>query len=90
MLLTDEQVELFAIRAAKGNNGGEWATHYADEHKEYWRSFVRDMALALSDIHESARRMSFQNEWYLEGLRNPPGDYVLMRLGPVTSDEIPF
>jgi len=42
--LTDAQIEAFAIRAAKGNNGGEWATHYAEEHKDFWRSFVRDLA----------------------------------------------
>ncbi len=51
---------------------------------------IAELEKTLSDIHASTRRMSFTNEWYLEGLRNPPGDYVLMRLGPVTSDETPF
>lgn len=36
-------IEQFAIRAAKGNNGGEWATHYTEEQKEYWRQFVREL-----------------------------------------------
>lgn len=49
MPLTDDQVEMFAIRAAKGNNGGEWATHYADEHKEYWRTFVRSIAATIEE-----------------------------------------
>lgn len=36
-------IEQFAIRAAKGNNGGEWATHYTEEQKEYWRQFVHEL-----------------------------------------------
>jgi hypothetical protein len=39
-------IEQFAIRAAKGNNGGEWSTHYTEEQKEYWRQFVRDLVAA--------------------------------------------
>jgi hypothetical protein len=46
-MLNDETIELFAIRAAKGNNGGEWATHYNEDQKDYWRTFVRDMAASL-------------------------------------------
>jgi hypothetical protein len=44
----------------------------------------------IAEIHASTRRMSFREEWYLDGLRNPPGDYVLMRVGPVTSEEVAF
>lgn len=51
---------------------------------------IAELEARLAEIFSSARRMSFENEWYLEGLRNPPGDYVLMRVGPVTSDETPF
>ncbi len=51
---------------------------------------IAELEAQLSEIHASTRRMSFENEWYLDGLRNPPGDYVLMRVGPVTSDETPF
>lgn len=40
-------IEHFAIRAAKGNNGGEWATHYTDAQKEFWRQFVRDLISQL-------------------------------------------
>ena len=43
MTWTDEQVEKFAIRAALGNNGGTWAEHYQECHKEYWRKFIRDL-----------------------------------------------
>jgi hypothetical protein len=39
----DQIVESLAIRAALGNNGGAWATHYDDIHKEHWRQFVRDL-----------------------------------------------
>ncbi len=46
-MLSDEQIEAFAIRAALGNNGGEWATHYVEKHKEHWRQFVRDLIAAI-------------------------------------------
>lgn len=39
--MTDAQIESLAIRAAKGNNGGEWATHYTDEQKAYWRTLIQ-------------------------------------------------
>lgn len=43
--MTDKEIEDLAIRAAKGNNGGEWATHYTETEaqKAYWRQWVRDM-----------------------------------------------
>jgi len=47
--LTDEQVESFAIRVALGNNGGTWADHYHEEHKNHWRQFVRDLAQDVSE-----------------------------------------
>jgi hypothetical protein len=43
MLLSDEQVEKFAIRAARGHNGGSWDGHYTEDHKSFWRQYVRDM-----------------------------------------------
>lgn len=39
-------VEQLAIRCARGNNGGEWATHYTEEQKEFWRAFVVDLIAA--------------------------------------------
>lgn len=36
-------IERYAIRCARGNNGGEWATHYTEDQKEFWRTFVRDL-----------------------------------------------
>lgn len=51
---------------------------------------VAELERQLSEIHASARRMSFAHEWYIEGVRTPPGDYVLMRLGPASSDEPVF
>lgn len=42
--LAPESVEALAIRAAKGNNGGQWATHYTEGQREHWRQFVRDLA----------------------------------------------
>lgn len=43
----DEDIERFAIRCARGNNGGEWATHYTEEQKQFWRLFVRDLAVEM-------------------------------------------
>ena len=51
-----ELVERFAIRCAKGNNGGEWASHYTEDQKNFWRSFVNDLIVDLvaSDIRPDA------------------------------------
>lgn len=43
-MLSDELIDRFAIRCAKGNNGGEWAMHYTEEQKNFWRRFVRELA----------------------------------------------
>lgn len=43
-MMNEETIEKFAIQCAKGNNGGEWSSHYTDEQKEFWRNFVRQMA----------------------------------------------
>ena len=51
---------------------------------------IADLEAALAEIHSSATRGGFAVEWYFGGVRTPPGDYVLMRVGPVTSDETPF
>lgn len=51
---------------------------------------IAELEAQIAEIHASTRRMSFRDEWYLEGVRNPPGDYVLMRIGPVTSEDVPF
>ncbi len=48
--MTDEEIEALAIRAAKGNNGGEWATHYTEGQKDYWRQFVRDLATEAFEL----------------------------------------
>lgn len=45
--MTDEDIEALAIRAAKGNNGGEWATHYTEKQKAYWRQWVKDIGQAV-------------------------------------------
>ncbi len=51
-MLSDEQIELFAIRAAKGNNGGKWSEHYTDDQKDYWRRFVRDLAGSIRGVQD--------------------------------------
>jgi hypothetical protein len=45
--LASDQLEAFAIRCAKGNNGGEWATHYNEDQKNFWRDFVRQIAVDI-------------------------------------------
>lgn len=50
--MTDEQLESFAIRAAPGNNGGEWATHYTEGQKEHWRQFVKDLVADILKTQE--------------------------------------
>lgn len=42
--MSSEMIERYAIRCARGNNGGEWAVHYTEEQKNFWRQFVRDLA----------------------------------------------
>jgi hypothetical protein len=46
-MTTDDLIESFAIRAALGNNGGTWTTHYTEAQKEHWRRFVRDMIVHI-------------------------------------------
>lgn len=41
--------EAFAICCARGNNGGEWSTHYTEDQKNFWRKFVQDL---IKDIKE--------------------------------------
>ena len=50
--MTPELIERYAIRCAKGNSGGEWATHYTADQKEFWRKFVRDLVDELGGIVE--------------------------------------
>ena len=41
--MSEEQIDKFAMRIALGNNGGQWESHYKEEHKEFWRNIVREM-----------------------------------------------
>lgn len=47
------------------------------------RARIAELEKTLSEIHASVRRVTFTAEWYLDGLRHEPGDYVIMRVGPV-------
>jgi hypothetical protein len=33
--------------AERGNNGGEWATHYSETQKDLWRQFIKELAYEL-------------------------------------------
>lgn len=66
--MTDEDIEALAIRAAKGNNGGEWATHYTEKQKAYWRQWVRDIARDAVAT-ERERIAAFQRRRHGQSLR---------------------
>lgn len=51
---------------------------------------IAQLEAELSNIQASTRRYSFDAEWYLQGVRHDPGDYVIMRIGPAKQDENPF
>lgn len=59
--MNDEEIEALAIRAAKGNNGGEWAKHYTEAQKDYWRQFVRDLVATARE--SSARIADEYSDW---------------------------
>jgi hypothetical protein len=60
--MTDDQLESYAIRCAKGNNGGEWATHYNEDQKNFWRVFVRDLAKDIVNDFAHALIMDMTSE----------------------------
>lgn len=51
---------------------------------------ISELEATIAEMHASTRRYSFDCEWYLQGVRHNPGEYVLMRVGPATKDEHPF
>lgn len=57
-------------------------TRLIDEHAKQIRR-IAELEATLSEIHASTRRTTQTHEWYLDGLRHPPGVYVIMRVGPV-------
>lgn len=46
-MLSDAQIESFAIRAANGNKGEEWPMHCNEDDKSYWRHLVRDLVAEI-------------------------------------------
>jgi hypothetical protein len=68
-------IEHFALRAALGNNGGNWADHYTEAQKEHWHQFVRDMIVHI--------KIGLANEKALEILANAPD------VPPEPDDEMP-
>lgn len=68
---------------------------WRDDQQKLWRAgMARDelikriveLEAEISVVHGATRRHSFDCEWYLQGVRHDPGDYVLMRVGPATTD----
>ena len=54
-MISEEQLEYFAIKVALGNNGGTWAEHYKEHHKEYWRNFVRKLMIEMENYKERSK-----------------------------------
>ena len=50
---------------------------------------IAELDAQIAEIHSSARRMTFRSEWYIDGVRNPPGEFVIMRVGPVKDGDEP-
>lgn len=60
--LAKEAIEELAIRAALGNNGGEWAEHYTDDQKEHWRQWVRDFFEHVLEAERQLRMVSEEGQ----------------------------
>ena len=45
-------IERIAIRCAKGNNGGEWATHYTKDQKNVWRKTAAEIIAEVAKFLE--------------------------------------
>ena len=41
--MNSDKIEEYAKRIALGNNGGDWAIHYSEKNKEFWRNLVKDL-----------------------------------------------
>lgn len=53
---------------------------YAGEVKTLARR-IAELEAALAAIHATSRRVTHHHEWYLDGVRQSPGEYVVMRVG---------
>ena len=42
---------------------------------------IAELETALAAIHATSRRVTHHHEWYLDGVRQSPGAYVVMRVG---------
>jgi hypothetical protein len=47
--LTEEELERYAIRAARGDDVPKWPAKFTKEQKTYWRNFVTDLAKMIGD-----------------------------------------
>ncbi len=81
MKTVEDLIERFAIRCAKGNNGGEWATHYTEEQRNVWRAFSKELFDESYEIGYSDGCGSGYNDWVaaLDAMPfevNNPGDVI--------------
>ncbi len=42
---------------------------------------IAEIEAALSSIHATSLRVTHHHEWYIDGVRQSPGVYVVMRVG---------
>ena len=47
--MTEEQIETFAIRAARGDDIRKWPSRFSADQKNYWRDFVKHLAALIGD-----------------------------------------
>lgn len=60
-----------------------------DQVESVLRNRIAELEATIAEMRAPTRH-SFDCEWYLQGVRHNPGEYVLMRVGPATKDEQPF
>ncbi len=52
---------------------------------------IAELEAALDEIHTTPYRVTHLHEWYFDGVRQPPGEYIIMRVGNAPkADETPF
>jgi hypothetical protein len=51
---------------------------------------IAELERLVSEMHSTSHRVSFTAETIIGGVRYEPGDYVLMRIGPVTHEDPAF
>lgn len=49
--MNDDQLEAFAIRAARGDDVKKWPRGFSKDQRDYWRQFILDLERGIATIH---------------------------------------